>query len=75
LHSIQSLADIAERCLLADVVESLKHPLCYGDARQIFLQRAEELTGQQFKTRWDMAAWVTKNHPEIDTASPPREMD
>jgi hypothetical protein len=72
---LRSLSGVAGRCLLPDVVESLKHPLCYGDARQIFLQQAEQLTGQQFKTRWEMVDWLTKNHPEISLSTPPEGLE
>jgi hypothetical protein len=73
---LSSLSDVAGRQFsLADVVEGLKHPVCYGEARKIFLQRAEQLTRQQFKTRWDMVAWHIKNHPETYPSTPPRELE
>jgi hypothetical protein len=67
-----SLSEVAGRSSLPDVVGGLKHPLCYGEARQLLLRRAEKLTGRQFRSRWELVDWLTTNHPEIDPSTPPR---
>jgi hypothetical protein len=69
---LSSLSEVSGRSLLADVVESLKQPLCYGEARQVFLRRAEQLAKRNFKTRWELVDWLTANHPEINPSTPPR---
>jgi hypothetical protein len=65
-----ALWEAAGRSTLAKVVESLRHPFCYGEARQVFLRREEELAGQSFRTRWELIAWLSGNHPEIDASIP-----
>jgi hypothetical protein len=67
---VSSLLEMAGRTSLEDAVGILKHPLCDGEIRRVFLRRVEQLTGQQFKTRWEMADWLTKNHPEINLSTP-----
>jgi ABC-type phosphate/phosphonate transport system substrate-binding protein len=71
--AIPSLAEVVARSSLPDVVRVLQHPLCYGPARDLFLRRAEQLTGQKFATRWDLVDWLARNHPEIDLSAPPPE--
>jgi hypothetical protein len=72
---LPSLEQVAERASLADAAALLKQPLCYGDARLVFLRRVEKLTGQTFKTRWDMVRWLRQRHPDIDLSSPPSRPD
>jgi hypothetical protein len=72
---ISPLSEASERSSLQDAVGVLKHPLCYEEARLLYLRRVEQLTGRQFKNRWEMAAWLTKHHPETDPSSPAQRMD
>jgi energy-coupling factor transporter ATP-binding protein EcfA2 len=72
---IPLLVDVAGRSSLQDSVGVLKHPLCYGEARLLFLHRVEQIAGQQFQTSWEMADWLSKNHPETEAATPQSEMD
>jgi hypothetical protein len=72
---IPAISEVAGRSSLPQVVGFLKHPFCYGQARQKFLQRVEEVTAEQFKTRWEMVDWLTKNRPEINLSAPPALMD
>jgi hypothetical protein len=51
----------------------LQQPLCYGEARDVFLRRAEQLSGQQFATRWELVDWLARNRPDIDLSAPPPE--
>jgi hypothetical protein len=72
---IPAISEVAGRCSLPDLIRSLEHPVCYGQARQVFLRRVEQLAERQFQTRWEMVAWLIKNHPEIDLSRPPQEVD
>jgi hypothetical protein len=67
-----ALGASAQRCSLEESVEALKHPFCWGEERGLFLRRAEQLTGQKFRTRWELVDWLRQNHPDIDLSAPPR---
>jgi hypothetical protein len=67
-----ALVALAPRCSLEESVEALKSPFCCGDVTDLFLRRAEQLTGQTFRTRWELVEWLRKNHPEIDLSASPR---
>jgi hypothetical protein len=53
------------------LVDILKNPLCYGEARKVLLRRLELLTGQTFSTRWDAVAYLRAHHPKLDLDNPP----
>jgi hypothetical protein len=72
---IPLLREVAGRSSLPDTVGFLKHPLCYGEARLVFVRRVEQLAEQHFRTRWEMTNWLAKEHPETDPLAPPRGSD
>jgi hypothetical protein len=66
---------VVGRSSLPGSVTALKHPLCYGEPRALFLRRVERLTKQQFKTRWELVDWLTRNRPDINLSTPPQLAD
>jgi hypothetical protein len=73
--AVPSFAELAARSSLPDVVRVLQHPLCYGEPRDIFLRRAEQLAGQKFATRWQLVDWLARNRPQIKLSAPPPDLD
>jgi hypothetical protein len=69
--AVTELANRLGQGELAEFVELLKLPLCHGDVREILLRRLETVTGQRFRTKWDVVEYVRKNHPTINLTTPP----
>jgi hypothetical protein len=72
---IRSLAMLADRCGEQDLIELLKHPCCVGAEREVILAALARRLGQDFATRWELAAWVKRHRPDLDLASPPRRVE
>jgi hypothetical protein len=70
-----SFTNVAGKSMLQASILVLKHPLCYGEARQVFHRRVEQFAGQQFKSRWEMADWLMRNHPETNPSAPPQGLE
>jgi hypothetical protein len=68
----ESYRKTLDRLDLPAIVELMKHPLCVGSLRSLALQRAEQVAGTPFKSRWEFVEWLRQRHPEIDLSAPPK---
>jgi hypothetical protein len=79
LPSLSALPAASEplpcRLSMQDLVELLKMPTCYGEARQVVLKHLGNRYGRRFATHWEFVRFAQENKLNLDLTSPPRRPD
>jgi serine/threonine-protein kinase len=73
LHNLAVLLEVlGDKLNNQGLIETLKTPLCVGQAREAILTILRRRAKQPLATVWDVAAWARENEPSLDLRSPPR---
>jgi hypothetical protein len=61
-------------CRLAtqDLVDLLKMPTCFGEARQVVLKHLGNRYGRGFANHWEFVRFAREQHLDLDFTTPPR---
>jgi hypothetical protein len=61
-------------CLLStqDLVELLKMPTCYGEARKVVLRHLGNRYGRTFANHWEFVRYAQEHHLGLDFTTPPK---
>jgi hypothetical protein len=62
------------RCRLStqDLVELLKMPTCFGEARKVVLKHLGRRYGKEFASSWDFVRFAQEQHLDLDFTAPPK---
>ncbi|WP_435011199.1 protein kinase domain-containing protein [Tundrisphaera lichenicola] len=63
------------RLTTEDLVELLKFPTCYGEARRIVLDQLGNIHGRRFANHWEFVRFAQEKGLKLDFTSPPRRPD
>jgi tRNA A-37 threonylcarbamoyl transferase component Bud32 len=55
-----------------DLVELLKMPTCYGEARKVVLKHLGNRYGRVFANHWEFVRFAQEQHLDLDLTSPPK---
>jgi hypothetical protein len=55
-----------------DLVELLKMPTCFGEARKVVLKHLGNRYGRTFANHWEFVRFAQKQHLDLDFKSPPK---
>jgi hypothetical protein len=76
LHSLAALAGAVEplpyRLSTQDLVELLKMPTCWGEARKVVLKHLGNRYGRPFANHWEFVRFAREHHLDLDFTSPPQ---
>jgi tRNA A-37 threonylcarbamoyl transferase component Bud32 len=70
--SAQGLAAALSRFSTQQLVDVLKQPTCFGQARRVILDRLETRYRQKFNDHWDFVRFAEDRKLGLDLTSPPR---
>jgi len=55
-----------------DLVELLKMPTCFGEARKVVLKHLGNRYGRVFANHWEFVRFAQKQHFDLNLTSPPK---
>ncbi len=55
-----------------DLVELLKMPTCFGEARKVVLKHLGNRYGRIFANHWEFVHYAQEQHLNLDLTSPPK---
>ena len=55
-----------------ELVDLLKMPTCFGDARHVVLDHLGRIHGRRFASHWEFVAFARQRGLPVDLTSPPR---
>jgi hypothetical protein len=56
------------------LLDLLKHPICFGQARRVILDQLENRYHCKFTDHWEFVAWAEQNQLGLDLTSPPKRL-
>jgi hypothetical protein len=62
----------ASRLSTQDLVDLLKMPTCFGQARQIVLKHLGNRYGRTFANHWEFVRYAKEQQPDLDFTTPPK---
>jgi hypothetical protein len=63
---------LACRLSTAELVEFLKYPTCFGEARKVVLKHLGNRYGRTFANHWEFVRFAQEQHLDLDLLSPPK---
>jgi hypothetical protein len=60
------------RLSTAELVELLKYPTCFGDARRVVLKHLGNRYGRSFATHWEFVRFAQQQGLGLDFTTPPK---
>jgi hypothetical protein len=74
--ALQALSAVSEplpcRLSTQDLVELLKMPTCFGEARKVVLKHLGNRYGRRFANHWEFVRFTKEQHLDLDLTSPPK---
>jgi hypothetical protein len=55
-----------------DLVDLLKMPTCFGEARKVVLKHLGNRYGRTFANHWEFVRFAQEQHLDLDLLSPPK---
>jgi hypothetical protein len=75
-HVLPTLPAVNEplpcRLSTQDLVELLKMPTCFGEARKVVLKHLGNRYGRSFANHWEFVRFAQEQHLDLDLLSPPK---
>jgi hypothetical protein len=73
LPALQAVSEpLPCRLSTQDLVELLKMPTCFGEARKVVLKHLGNRYGRSFANHWEFVHFAKEQHLDLDLTSPPK---